>query len=179
MDPTPANLMALLNKRLTLDTALFQGNHDGLIVAGSAAGLEVAGDAVKIGKGGAGHWIPYVESRAVIGYPAPATWVASGPFSGCTFSIGKTADGRVYAAHIARQSGSTGPDDFAALRTSAGLQPWYENAIPLPSQEFYSGSYMFAKFGSGGITSLARVDVNVSPRMGGSDGTIFNVHVFK
>lgn len=107
------------------------------------------------------------------------TWCASGPFSGCIFSVGKVPGGQIYAAHIAVQSGSTGPEAWNKYRDDKGLEVWYENKIPLPSYTFNSGSYIFAQFGAGGLTGLARVGVNTGTKMGGSDGQIFNVKKFK
>lgn len=181
MTPNAATLSGFTNKNFTLNKNLYHPHSDGKpIIKAFEATLDTSNGLDMKAGSGSGFWVPYIEGRAVFGKnPGGKTWVASGPFSGCIFSIGKTASGEIYAAHIAVQSGSTGPDDWNAYRDAQKLTIWYENKIPLPSDTFFSGAYMFACFGSDGLTSLTRVDVNTGTKMGGSDGAIFNVKTLK
>ena len=181
MTPNAATLSGYVNKTFTLNKNLYHPHSAGApIVKAFEATVDTGGGLeVKAGSG-TGFWVPYIEGKAVVGFnPGGKTWVASGPFSGCIFSVGKDSSGKIYAAHIAVQSGSTGPADWDAYRSANKLTTWYENKIPLPSDTFFSGAYIFACFGSDGLTSLTRVDVNTGSQMGGSNGTIFNVKKFK
>lgn len=181
MTPNAATLSGYKSKTFTLNRNLYQPHSDGKPIVKAFEATIAGGGAIEVKAGaGSGFWVPYVEGKAVIGFnPGGKTWVASGPFSGCIFSVGKNAKGEIYAAHIAVQSGSTGPEDWEAYRKENKLTTWYENRIPLPSYDFYSGSHIFACFGSDGLTSLTRVDVNTGATMAGSNGTIFNVKKFK
>ena len=186
MIPTSGALSALTGKSFTLDPRLVARADEGagvrslswaatLSTDGGGATLTRADD----GGGDAGLWVPYMETRAVIGFASGGqTWAASGPFSGCEFAVGKAGDGRVFAAHVARQSGSTGPEDFQKAFTAEKLSVWYWNRVPLPSDTFYSCSYLFAQFGGTGLLGLVRVDVKVKS-MGGGSGEVFNVKVMK
>ena len=54
-----------------------------------------------------GVFIPWVPNKAVyFTVTNGATWLCSGPFSGCEFEIGNTADGLIYGAHIHMTSDS-------------------------------------------------------------------------
>ncbi|MFL6662637.1 MAG: hypothetical protein ACJ8G7_10665 [Rhizobacter sp.] len=183
MQPTAENWNACINRTIQLDTKL-TARPEGAGVLVREYGAEIENDgtgAIKLKRAagaGEGLWVPYAETKATVGYPAGGQiWVGSGPFSGCEFSVGR-AGGRVYAAHIARQSGSTALADWDAYVKANDLKVWYQNKIPLPSESFYACSYVFATFANDGLRSLVRVDVKVSA-MGGSDGTIFNVKAFK
>jgi len=53
-----------------------------------------------------GMWVHYRPRHATFGVARPGQkWAASGPFSGCHLSIGQK-DGKMYIAHIAKESGS-------------------------------------------------------------------------
>lgn len=181
--PNSSSLSRYDGRQFNLNRNLFQPNSDGApIIKAFDADLLDAGGNLDMTQSatGSGFWVPYVEGRAVVGYaPGGKTWCASGPFSGCILAVGKDRNGRIFCAHIAVQSGSTGPAAWEQYRADNGLVIWYENKIPLPSDSFFCGSYMFACFGGDGLTALTRVDVNVGSQMGGSNGTIFNVHKFK
>jgi len=188
MIPNPANLAALQHNQFALDSNLgtpFQKTapDPGAREMGFSAELHVDGSGngrLSRGTGtGVGLWTPYSEGQAVIAYVSGSqTWVASGPFSGCEFAVGKAADGRVFAAHIAKQSGSTAGEDFQAYLSKKKLTVWYWNRIPIPSETFYACTYVFAEFGGGGLTSMTRVNVRVTS-MGGSDGSVFEVRKLK
>lgn len=185
MLPTSSNLTALVNKTITLDPKLTTSpTGDGVLVKEFPVTLEVNGNAVSLTKGEGsdpGLWVPYAETMAVVGYATGGqTWAASGPFSGCEFIVGSNKKlGIPFAAHIARQSGSTAVEDWKKYEAAQSLSVWYQNRIPLPSDTFYACSYVFVQFGGTGILSMVRLDVNVGNRMGGSDGVIFNVKTFK
>ncbi|MDP3084746.1 MAG: hypothetical protein Q8N44_13800 [Rubrivivax sp.] len=176
-------MSGLIGKKFTLDPTLgcSPGNaRDGVVLKGYGASLTESNGTAKLEKceAGAGLWVPYAETKAVVGYMTGSQiWVASGPFSGCQFAIVK-GGGLVFAAHIAQQSGSTGAEDYAKYRSESGLSEWYMNKIPMPNQMAFSCSYVFVLCGDGGINHMARVDVNVTT-MGGSNGTVTNVHTFK
>jgi hypothetical protein len=122
-------------------------------------------------EGGDGLWVPYAETKAVIGYVSGAqTWIASGPFSGCEFAVGK-GEHQVFGAHIARQSGSTAEADYKKYSEEHRLSEWFRGKIPMPDPTRFSCSYVFVKIGAGGILSMSRMDVNAT-KMGGSDGAI-------
>jgi len=183
MDPTAANLSAVVGMPFSLDgklSARAPNVSNGAMVKQYGCIIKEVGGTVSIqlADPGKGVWIPYAEGQAVVGYASGGqSWVASGPFSGCEFAVG-SAGGRVFGAHIARQSGSSAKADYKAYRDGNSLSEWYWNQIPMPSVTSFSCSYVFAKVGGGGILSMTRMDVNVTS-MGGSNGTISNVHKFK
>jgi hypothetical protein len=182
--PTHYGLMGLVGKKIQLDQTLgCQPIGNGVIVKGYGAALDLADNTVSIVRddaGGAGLWVPYAETKAVVGYMTGSQiWVASGPFSGCQFAVGKNRKtGIVFGAHIAQQSGSTAGDDYRTYRTENDLSEWYFNKVPMPNQLAFSCSYVFVVCGDGGINHMARIDVDVT-KMGGSDGTIRHAHQFK
>jgi hypothetical protein len=181
--PNAENLNELIGQEIRMDRRLTRPPTDyGAIEESYGVSLEV-GDHVLLSRNdeGDGLWVPYAEGKAVIGYMNESqSWVASGPFSGCEFAVGKNKrDGRVFAAHIAKQSGSTGTEDYQTYRTENDLSEWYWNRIPLPNPDHYSCSYVFVICNSTDkIISMVRMDVDVR-NMGGSDGTITHIHVFK
>ena len=89
MDPTAANLTALVGSQLTLDPKLSLRAPDigsGAMVKQYGCTIEAAGGAVAIKQSDAGDgmWVPYAEGQAVVGYASGAqVWVASELFSGC------------------------------------------------------------------------------------------------
>lgn len=190
MRPTPTNLDGLLHKTFILGPGLIiQPAFEGVKECGYNVVLAVdeVNKCVELKKGEAddsGLWVPYSEGKAVVGYATGATtWAASGPFSGCEFSVGAKKNGTnttiaFYAAHIARQSGSTGVEDWQRYYKDNKLSAWYHNKIPLPSDSFFACSYLFTEFGLTGLTTMVRLDVKVN-KMGGSDGEIFHVKRFK
>lgn len=130
---------------------------------------------------GAGLWVPYIASCAVVGtMTGSQTWVASGPFSGCEFVVGKNKRaGVVYAAHLARDGNDSAVKKaYNDYRNANDLSEWYWNRIPMPNAKAFSASYVFVLCGGGGILHMTRVDVDVTA-MGGYEGTIKNVHKFK
>lgn len=184
MKPTSSNLSKLLHKTISLDVKLVAQPTGGLITASWPVTVTVDGSgnvALERKKGSdSGLWIPYAETKAVVGHASGGeTWLASGPFSGCEFAVGlDRKTGTVFGAHIARQSGSTGPQDWADHMNANDYSIWYQNRIPLPSDTFYACSYIFAEFGGTGLLSMTRLDVQVTT-MGGGNGTVFNVKIFK
>ena len=189
MRPTPANLEGLMNKTFTLDPMLVKRpNFAGVAECSQEVTLVESGDnavELRVGHGDdSGLWVPYAETKAVVGYAnRDTTWAASGPFSGCELSVGCKKDGAnatlaVYVAHIARQSGSTAAQDWQAYYDANKLSAWYWNKIPIPSDTFFAASYVFTEFGMTGLTTMVRVDVKVT-KMGGGDGTVFQIKRFK
>lgn len=187
MIPTKENLEALINKQITLDVKLGCQPASGVIEKEYGVSL-TGGDSGSLTRdddGGDGTWVPYAEGKAVVGYLRDGiSWIASGPFSGCKFSVGKDGSGKVFAAHIAQQSGSTGEEDYSGYRGTKSLSEWYWNKIPLPEvtvpNSLGACSYIFVilKDDKSGIESMNRVDVN-SPQMGSGNGTVTAVHTFK
>jgi hypothetical protein len=188
MRPTAGNLSTLVNQTLTMDVQLGPSggsgntNVDGARVLSHPVQLQAVPGGGRLVRGDGpdhGLWVPYSENQCVVGYAsAGQTWLASGPFSGCHFAVGKAGDGRIFAAHVSKQSGSTGPADWQRYLGDHQLELWYSNAIPLPSETFYAASYMFVELGGGGIQSMNRLDVRVTT-MGGGNGTVFNLKTFK
>jgi hypothetical protein len=186
-EPTYVNLVSFLllqpefslNRRLTSSP----DNSDGVMEKNDYH-VDLINDGKKLElkptSQGSGLWIPYVETRAVIGYMSGSEkWIASGPFSGCQFSIGKRiTDNKIFATHIAMQSGSQALEHYHEYRNQHNLSEWYWNKIPLPDFSAYSCSYIFVYCNAIQITSMVRLDVHVK-LMGGSDGQIYNVHKFK
>lgn len=183
MIPNAANLQALVGKQVTMDPKLLESQPaGGVMVRSWGVNVDASGNALSLTRveSGGGLWVPYATGKAVVGYLDGAkTWAASGPFSGCEFAVGKSKKtGQVFAAHIAKESGSSGEKDYAAFRSAQDLSEWYWNKIPLPNEKAFSCSYVFVGAGGGGITFMARMDVDVT-KMGGSDGKITGVHKFK
>ncbi|MFT4538114.1 MAG: hypothetical protein ACI841_000325 [Planctomycetota bacterium] len=181
MEPTTANLTGLNGNAFALAPQLTaRGGASGVTVRADVCQLSTAG-LTKVASGAdTGFWVPYVTAKACVGFASGAkAWIASGPFSGCEFAIGRRgSDGAIFAAHIARESGSTGVADWEAYSAANDLKVWYRNAIPLPDKGAYSCSYVFARCEGNELKSLVRIDLR-TPGMGGSDGTVFNVHTFK
>ena len=184
MEPTPENWMGQNNKKLTFDNGLLaQPEGSGVLERSWNLSITHHREYVSLKKrtshsGDYGLWVPYATGKAVVGYASGGQkWVASGPYSGCEFAIGRKGD-RVFAAHIARESGSSGVQDWKSYVETNNLKIWYWNKIPLPSDKFYACSYIFAAVGKESVQSLVRVDVKVTT-MGGGAGTIFNVKKFK
>jgi hypothetical protein len=185
MIPTPANLITLIGKTISLDIRLgarAPNILDGVIVKEYGFSISLEQEKVTLkredGVDNNGLWVPYVEGQAVVGYASgQQTWIASGPFSGCEFAVGK-GGGRVFGAHIARQSGSTAQEDYKKYRSDNALQEWYWNKIPMPESQGMACSYVFVILGGGGITSMARIDVAVTS-MGGGNGKIMSVRTLK
>ena len=130
-----------------------------------------------------GVWVPYAEGKAVVGRStgSGACWMASGPFSGCELAVGvdKSEDRRVFAAHIARQSGSTAEGDYSRFRGETKASEFYWNKIPLP---FYGNNcacaYVFAICSPDGIVSMNSLEVVVNT-MGGSNGKVMALRTIK
>ena len=188
MRPSSAVLSALVNKAFTLDPKLgISTNREGdAIDGGKVVTLTADADSASLSSGrGAdtGLWVPYLPKNAVIGFVADGqTWMASGPFSGCEFVVGiekkGTSVGRVFGAHISKESGSDANAVFKAYAEKNGLSAWYWNKMPMAEDSFATTCFVFAEFGDTGLTSLNRVDIRVRT-MGGSDGTVLRVKTFK
>ena len=59
---------------------------------------------------GDGMFVYYVSQDATYGFAdAGVNWACSGPYSGCKFQVGR-CDLRIYASHIARESGTDASD---------------------------------------------------------------------
>jgi hypothetical protein len=178
MDPTAANLQSLVGKNFTMDPTL-SARGKVPILQSSGCALDASGGTVTIKRTdpGDGMWVPYAAACVFVGYLSGSqSYVASGPFSGCKFAVGQ-ANGRVFGAHIATP-GTDAEEEYQAYRTANKLSEWYFNKIPIPDAASHSASYMFATVGGGQILTMARLDVRVTA-MGGTDGSIFNVHKFK
>jgi hypothetical protein len=184
MIPSASNLTKLVGKKIEMDLKLTSqpAIEAGVMEKSYGVSLNVAGDTVKLDRidsSSDGTWVPYAEGKAVVGYLKERNWVASGPFSGCQFAVGiNKSTQKVYAAHIAKQSGSTGEADYKKYRDNKKLSEWYWNKIPLPNPAKFSCSYIFVICDKSGISAMIRLDADVT-KMGGSDGTITNVHVYK
>jgi hypothetical protein len=127
-----------------------------------------------------GMWIPYQPKQAIYGFAVEGeTWAASGPFSGCEIEIGTHA-GRVYVAHLSRESGSRAVAnwDAGALAQSSDTQVWIREQVPLASDKFYASSYVFVSWVNGAVgprgVQVTRVDVKTKS-MSGDSGTVFKV----
>ena len=178
MDPTAANLQALVGKNFTMDPKLAPRGKDPMLQS-SGCTLDASGSTVSMKRTdpGDGMWVPYAAGCVFVGYLSGSQgYVASGPFSGCKFAVG-SANGRVFGAHIA-MPGPDSEEEYQAYRTANKLSEWYFNKIPVPDTASYSASFMFATVGGGKILTMARMDVRVTT-MGGGDGSIFNVYKFK
>jgi len=183
MIPNASNLKKLVGKNIKMDIKLTSQPAIQSGVMEKSYGVSLNdGDEVSLifkDRASEGTWVPYAEGKAVVGYLNEHNWIASGPFSGCQLAVGiNKSNQKVFAAHIAKQSGSTGEADYKKYRDSKKLSEWYWNKIPLPNPARFSCSYVFVICSKKGITSMTRLDVDVN-KMGGSDGKITNVHVFK
>ena len=184
MIPSTQNLKTLVGKKIQMDIQLTSQPDilSGAMVKNYGVSLENLNDKVllkRIDSTTGGIWVPYAEGKAVVGYLGCKRWISSGPFSGCQFAVGKDKKkNRVFAAHIAKQSGSTGEVDYKKYRRNNELSEWYWNKIPMPNLARYSCSYVFVICNKDRIISMNRMDVDVTT-MGGSDGEITHIHTFK
>ncbi|WP_102107258.1 hypothetical protein [Oceaniglobus roseus] len=191
MIPTPANLMAMNGRRLDFDDHLNSGAQmDGVTNKSVTCRLVRHTERLNLrpahGGAGADHgiWVPYSTNRTVMAHLTGGhSWMASGPFSGCILSVGfdRTA-GRAYLAHIAQdnRTNALGEDPFDTWKghmNRGNLEVWYQNKIPLASQEFYTGTHVFVGIQDMALAYIVKVDVRSS--MGGASGPIFNVKVIR
>lgn len=120
---------------------------------------------------GTGVWIPYAPKNAIYGFAGGgATWMGSGPFSGCEIAL-FTDGARVGMAHISKESGSTAGALWSGELQSRGFKLLSQWKVPLPSDTFYACSHVFLVLATLQIT---RVDVRTAS-MGGGGGTIYHV----
>ncbi|MDE2276134.1 MAG: hypothetical protein KGK09_07550, partial [Burkholderiales bacterium] len=131
-------------------------------------------------QGDSGMWIPYQPKQAIYGYATDGeTWAASGPFSGCDVEIGTHA-GRIYFAHLSRESGSKAAENWDAgvIANSPDTQVWLREKVPLASDRFYASSYIFVAWSAGAVgprgVQVTRLDIKTKS-MSGDSGTVFNV----
>jgi hypothetical protein len=188
MMPTFGVLSSYVGKTITMDNELkLRGANvpNKVLERSWGASLTGNGSSLKLSRddaGGDGLWVPYAEGEAVLGYFGAQTWFASGPFSGCKLALGKSnRDGRLFGAHLAKASGvdaSETEEFYMKYRQDNDLTEFYFNRIPIPNLLAFSCSYVFAVLNATGIISMSRMDVNVT-QMGGSNGTVTNVHQFK
>ena len=188
MRPTKSNLDSLIGKDIDMDIRLTcQPEHSdsgylekqfGVTLSLSNGSVVLARDDSSVD---AGTWVPYAETKAVVGrYRGGGVgWIASGPFSGCEMAVGvDNALGKVFAAHIAKQSGSTAPADYRKFRLHNEASEFYWNRIPMPFEDRYSCAYVFVICSQDGIVSMNSLEV-ATTSMGGSNGKILSVRAFK
>ena len=122
MIPNAINLKGFIGKTIEMDIKLTSqpAITSGAMVKNYGVSLQVVNDKVLLSRIDAstdGVWVPYAEGKAVVGYLNKKNWIASGPFSGCQFAIGEDKKNKkVFSAHIAKQSGSTGEADYKKYR---------------------------------------------------------------
>ena len=123
---------------------------------------------------GSGIWVPYVPNKTLYAWStAGATWMGTGPFSGCHIAF-FTDGNRVGMAHIAKESGtSASTDAWDKFAKGGGITVLNEWKVGLPDPTRYSASYVFLDLADA-KPAIARVDVHVTG-MGGSDGAIFAI----
>ncbi|NOH64489.1 hypothetical protein [Vibrio sp. RE88] len=188
MRPTKENLTALVGKNIEMDIRLScrpESSENGYLEKQYGVTLLERDGKVVLTRDDssvdAGVWVPYAETKAVVGrYTGSGVgWLASGPFSGCEMAIGVDKDqNRVFAAHIAKQSGSTAPADYRKFRTDAKASEFYWNRIPMPFEDKFSCAYVFVICSTDGIISMNSLEVEVTS-MGGSNGKVLSVRTFK
>jgi hypothetical protein len=125
---------------------------------------------------GSGMWVPYQAKSAVWDYLGKRTWVASGPYSGCYFVVGRHA-GRIFAAHVSCEAAN-----------DAGLEAWNESemsndilftkkigmAKEMPLGTTNAAAICFAHV-AGATVKVTRIDVRTESA-GGMSGAIFAVN---
>jgi hypothetical protein len=184
--PTFANLVAAKNGMLTVNTNLLIPRTGNSGLGNSRCPVRLWYPSLTTGVGNLslesmqgvppGMWVHYLESRANYGIAeAGETWAASGPFSGCEIVIGKK-DGRVYMAHIAKQSGSTADKDWAGRGWRDEV--WARWKVPIPSLEgYYTSSIVFVDWSAGTTPrdiSVVRVDIKTGVIGGSGMGGFVN-----
>lgn len=188
MLPNEKNLKSVVGKDLEMDIKLTSqpDMKEGSMMKQYGISIIAQGNKVVLQRTellpNSGIWIPYAETKSVVGQvddSGGTTWLASGPFSGCEFVIGKNhTTNQIFAAHIAQQSGSTGSLDYRKFRSSNNVTEWYWNKISMPFDDRFSCNYLFVICNSGGIISMNTLAVEVTS-MGGSNGRIANIKNYK
>lgn len=178
MPATPSTSTLLSYKHKAFDfgintpNALSSTSGSGSHQSSMAASLE-GGDglSLKTSDSGTGSWIPYAPQQCIFGFAdGSATWIGSGPFSGCEIAL-FTDGSRVGMAHVSRESGSSAGEVWNSVLKSQGFKLLSQWKVPLPSNQFYACSHVFVVLATLQIT---RVDVR-TPNMGGGSGTIYDV----
>ena len=190
MMPTKDNLERLIGKDIELDNRLSSNPEDS-----DKGYMEKQCGVCIVEKNGkyiltlddhaadSGVWVPYATGKAVIGRStgSGAGWMASGPFSGCELVVGvdESEDRRVFAAHIAKESGSTGKEEYSKFRSETKASEFYWNKIPMPDYGINCAcAYVFVICSPDGIVSMNSLEVVVN-KMGGSDGKVLALRTIK
>ncbi len=172
MQPTFANLERYKNKRLSVSlgfppkiTGGLVESHDRIVLADDGGNL-----ALRLGDGAdPGAWAYYVtKGVAVTSATGGETWLASGPYTGCEFILGKKKGGGIYAAHFARESGSTAEKDWNSRADSSSYEQWARFKVS-PTKDVNHCIIIFADCAGGGPqnVSITRVEVAIT-NFGGS-----------